>query len=505
MRRESKYFVYLFLMFVGVIIGILLTVQLDLTLQSRAEKNLTPLDENFAFDSALTAVSPPPVGQVDFRRAFVEASKRVLPAVVRITAWKTISFSEFKKFHKDQDEDFWERLNPFRTPRGFRQGGSGSGILVHPKGYILTNTHVIRGANRVEVTLMDNRTFPARIVGADTLTEVAVIKIDGKDLPVARLGNSDDLEVGQWVMAIGNPLELRFTVTAGIISAIGRQMRIINDNFGIENFIQTDAVINPGNSGGPLVNLRGEVIGVNTAIATRSGFYEGYGFAIPINLAKTVMEDLIRKGKVERAYLGVAMLPMDAKKAKAYGMEKPRGVFIDSILPDGPAGKAGILPEDIMLEIDGREVDRPNQVQAIIAQKKPGQEVHIKLWRNGKELEVAVVLGEREYRSATFARTPPEEKEETKTLGLEVRDLSRKERKELRINEGGVRVERVKYFSAAFDAGLLKGDVILELNGQPVQDEEDFWNRLNAMETGDVARLLVARRQVRTHLFLEIP
>ena len=508
MKKQSRYFFYLSLIFLGMVFGIILTSRLDLTLTSQANEGNRLIDKQFSFAQAESAAAPP-VDRVDFQRAFIEVNKRVTPSVVRITALRTISMEEFRKFHRNQNRDFWDffnkRLNPFRSPREFHQGGAGSGIIVHPKGYILTNTHVVKGADQVEVTLMDERTFPAQIVGADSLTEVAVIKIEADDLPVARLGDSDKLEVGQWVMAIGNPLELRFTVTAGIISAIGRQMRVISDNFGIENFIQTDAGINPGNSGGPLVNLRGEGIGVNTAIATRSGYYEGYGFAIPINLAKSVMEDIITKGRVLRAYLGIAMLPMDSRKAKAYGLEKPRGVFIDSILPDGPAGKVGIQPEDILLAVNGAEVNRPNQVQALVAQHKPNEKIVLKIYRKGKILEIPVVLGERDFGRAAPARKPLKKREQKEpSLGLEVKDLSKKEARELGLEEGVV-VSTVEPFSAASEAGLVPGDVILKLNDEPVKGEKSFWKKLDALKSGDVARILVYRAGNRTHVFLEIP
>ena len=509
MKKQSRYFFYLSLVFLGMIVGIILTSRLDLTVSSRADVGEKLLDKNFSF-AAAEALAPPPVQGVDFRRAFIEVNKRVTPSVVRITAMHTISLKEFRKYHKNQDKDFWDffndRMNPFKGPREFRQGGSGSGIIVHPKGYILTNTHVVKGATELEVTLMDERTFPAQIVGADSLTEVAVIKIDADNLPVARLGDSDKLEVGQWVMAVGNPLELRFTVTAGIISAIGRQMRIINDNFGIENFIQTDAVINPGNSGGPLVNLRGEVIGVNTAIATRSGYYEGYGFAIPINLAKSIMEDIITKGRVQRAYLGIAMLPMDSRKAKAYGLDRPRGVYIDSILPDGPAGKAGIQPEDILLAIDGTQVNRPNQVQAIIAQQKPREKVTLQVFRKGKTVDIPVTLGERDFgtpRRSGALRKKPSRKEIP--LGLEVKELGKKEALALGVKGSHVVVGAVEPFSAASEAGLLPGDVILSINDKKVEKKQEFWDVLNALNSGEVARLYVLRRGSKTHLFLEMP
>ena len=347
MRKESRYLFYVGLIFIGVIFGVLLTSQLNFHETLQAGNNYSYGNENFKLPEPVNS-SLQISGNDDLSSKFIAINKKVTPSVVSIRAIRIFSSRDIKRFHKNQDEDILERLNPFRNNEGFQQGSSGSGIIVHEDGYILTNTHVVNGADKLDVTLNDGRQFPGEIVGVDSLTEVAVIKIEGDDLPIADLGDSEKLQVGQWVVAIGNPLELQFTITAGIVSAIGRQMRIIGDRFGIENFIQTDAVINPGNSGGALVDLTGKVIGVNTAIATRTGYYEGYGFAIPINLAKAVMEDLVTKGRVVRAFLGIVMTPMDYKKAKVYGMEKVAGVYVDDLLEEGPAGKAGVKPEDII-------------------------------------------------------------------------------------------------------------------------------------------------------------
>ncbi len=510
MRKENRYFLYVTLIFVGVAIGVILTSNLNLTDVGQAQKRTALVDEDFSFPTG-TSKSVSPASSDGFTNSFVEINKSVTPAVVSINSYRKVSYSDLKKYH-DGDKRFWdlfpERLNPFRSPqKEFKQGGAGSGIIVHEDGYILTNTHVIEGATELQVTLLDNRTFHGKIVGIDPLTEVAVIKVDGDDLPAAHLGNSDDLQVGQWVMAIGNPLELRFTVTAGIISAIGRQMDIIRDVWAVENFIQTDAVINPGNSGGALVNLQGEVIGVNTAIATRSGFYEGYGFAIPINLAKAVMEDLITEGRVVRAYLGIQMQPMDQKKAKAYRMEKVEGVFIDQILSDSPASRGGLESEDILLEVDGIRIQRSNQVQSIIAQKDPGSEVEVVVFRNGEEKRILVVLEEREYEESQVAAvsTSSEETEEL-VLGLDVETLGRRRARDLNLEDvRGVLVTNVDAFSNAFEAGLRVDDLIIEVNSDDVADEDEFWKKIENLESGDVARLYVQRGQGTTHLFLELP
>lgn len=509
MEKEKRYLLYTGLVFLGVAIGVILTGNLEMTSVGQAGKRTSLLDANFS----LPGGSNPPAGvstpNGEFTGAFIEINKRVTPAVVSISTSRKISLNEAKKYH-DEDSKLWDllpdRLNPFRSQPELRQGGSGSGIIVHGDGYILTNTHVVEKATQLEVTLVDNRSFPGEIVGIDPLTEVAVIKISADDIPVAALGNSDDLEVGQWVMAIGNPLELRFTVTAGIVSAIGRQMSIIRDVWGIENFIQTDAVINPGNSGGALVNLNGEVIGVNTAIATRSGFYEGYGFAIPINLARSVMEDLITKGRVIRPYLGIQMQQMDHKKAKAFGMDRPEGVFIDAILNDSPAQKAGLQAEDILLEVDGIPIERSNQVQSLIAQKKPDDIVDILIFRKGKRKNIKVVLAERPNEEQVSYEPPAEEEQDSQALGLEVQTLGPSKARELRLDRiKGVLVTDVQMYSFAMDAGLQINDVITEINSGEVSNENEFWSTIQSLESGDVAMLNVYRGNGSTHLFLQVP
>ncbi len=502
MKKESRYFFYVGLVFIGVIFGVILTNRFEMQQDSQAYVNKNLIDENFSFP-ANSGGSDRNSTTDDFSRTFIKINKMVTPSIVSITAVRNFSVKDLEKFHGKGNKDFFDL---FRSPnREFRSGASGSGIIVHPEGYILTNTHVVKNATQLEVSLFDNRRFQGHIVGVDSLTEVAVIKIEADDLPVARLGDSNKLQVGQWVVAIGNPLELHFTITAGIISAIGRQMRIIRDNFGIESFIQTDAVINPGNSGGALVDLQGNVIGVNTAIATRSGFYEGYGFAIPINLAKAIMEDLITKGRVVRAYLGISMLPMDYKKAKVYGLDRPAGVFVDNILNDGPAGQAGIQPEDIILAIDGTEVNQANQIQSFIAQKEPGKEVNILLFRQGKKLQIPVVLGER-VTSRKRTHFASQKEEEPIGLGLEVKNLNRREAEQLGLkNTGGVMVTGVKPFSKASDANLFISAVIIAVNDVPVDDEKEFWREMDKLKSGEIGKLLVKTATTQTHLFIENP
>jgi serine protease Do len=330
-------------------------------------------------------------------QAFVAISQAVTPAVVRIEADRDQQVSmgsapipeEFRRFFNLPDGEGGE------APRARTQTASGSGFIVSPEGYILTNEHVISGARRVRVFLPDRREYVAELVGSDPTTDVAVLKIEDRNLPTLSFGTSRDVRVGEWVLAVGNPgfgggSSLDYTVTAGIISAIGRPLQLIQRELGqqessqalapfaIEDFIQTDAVINPGNSGGPMVNVRGQVVGINSAIASRTGFYQGYGFAIPIDLARRVMEDLVEYGRVRRPYLGVSMVAVEAEDAEYYGLPRTSGVLVQAVPSDGPAAAAGIRQEDVIVAIDDEQVERPSQLQSVIAQKRPGDRVRVR-------------------------------------------------------------------------------------------------------------------------------
>lgn len=269
----------------------------------------------------------------------------------------------------------------------------GSGVIISPDGYVVTNSHVVENADRIQVRLEDKRQFRAEIVGRDRSTDLAVVKIDGEtDFPVVPIGNSDRVQVGDWVVAVGNPFQLTSTVTAGIVSALGRQLRIIEDQFRIENFIQTDAAINPGNSGGALVNLQGELVGINTAIASRSRHSEGYGFAVPSLLVDRVATDLIAYGEVRRGYLGVSILPVNAKVAGELGMEEIRGVYIEDVRGGSAADQAGIESGDVVVSIMGRPVNAPNDLQSIVARHRPGEELNVRVLRDSRERTIDVEL-----------------------------------------------------------------------------------------------------------------
>lgn len=442
--------------------------------------------------------------------AFVQVANAVTPTVVYIEV-KT----DGKVFDIPEDHDFFFKEFPFFKDLPKRpQVGTGSGVIISSDGYIVTNNHVVKDAKSISVTLNDKRKFTAELIGTDPLTDLAVIKIDAKNLTPAYLGNSDNIKVGQWVLAIGNPLGLTSTVTAGIISALGRGgLRLIQDSYGIEDFIQTDAAINPGNSGGALVDLSGAVIGINTAIASRTGYYQGYGFAIPINIVKTVTKDLIEYGKVKRGYIGVQIREVDNATAKALGLEKTQGVIVESLVEGGAAKDAGIEEGDIILSIDERDVFKPNDLQSYVASKHAGDKVRLKVFRNGKTLEKEITLRPRKEDEADTQ--PVKKKEERKVdesiksktyneLGLTVQNLTSDELKRYKV-ENGVLITAVESISPAYDAGLREGLVITEVNKKKIDSVKDFDEEISKKK-GSAVLLRVRDAQGNARFIgLEIP
>lgn len=383
MKTRDRYLSGILLVLIGVIIGTLFAFyQQQYAVNDQAEVDVTEVNH-----STKPIFSDNQLEKLDARFLFKKVAEHVTPTVVKIETVIPVSDIRGDEYG-DRDDGFWGNIIPRRAHT------VGSGIMISPDGYILTNNHVIEGAveNRIEVVLNDKRTFEARVVGNDSSTDLAVIKIDGQNLPAITIGNSDEVDVGEWVLAIGNPFRLKSTVTAGIVSALSRDVQIINDEMRIESFIQTDAAINKGNSGGALVNTSGELIGVNTAIASQSGSYQGYGFAVPSNLASKVAEDIIEFGEVRRALLGVQIAGVDAARAEELNMDEIRGVQILEVNSGGAADESGIYPNDVILSVNGIKVNESNQLQQKIAVLRPGEIVELEILRNGTVLNKSVEL-----------------------------------------------------------------------------------------------------------------
>ncbi len=433
--------------------------------------------------------------------AFTDIAKRITPSVVSISAEKVIKNPHLGLEESPQFESpFEEFFRRFQPPEGeFRTEGLGSGLIVRSDGYILTNNHVVEGAEEIRVTLLDNTTYEAERIGTDPSTDVAVIKIKGDEFPAAPLGNSDDVEVGQWVLAIGNPMRLSFTVTAGIVSALGRNINIIPGSYSIEHFIQTDAVINPGNSGGPLVNLQGEVVGINSAISTRTGFYQGYGFAIPISLAKRIMEDLIEFNRVIRPILGIQIRNITPELAEALGLKDPVGVLVEDFTQEvSPAREAGVERRDVIVRVDGEKVKQTNELQSKIAQHHPGDVVKLDIIRDKKEIEINVKLAERPEEALIAEERSTREPESTSKFGMEVEPVPDEMAEELNLgSDEGVIVTQVDPNSPAAQASpfpLRRGDIILEMGkSQKIGSIRDYEQIIEDYGAGDRILLYIAR------------
>jgi serine protease Do len=497
-----------FLIFIGIVFGVVMV--------SNFRGVVAPGLADERGDVTIGAPSRLQEGKADNRalnKAFIDVNKAVTPTVVSITI---LTKPDENSGHMNQ---FFHFFGPDNGGDPEPSQGSGSGVIINPEGYILTNNHVVSDAqeNHVDVILNDNRKLKARIIGTDPSTDLAIIKVDGKDLPTASLGNSDELEVGEWVVAIGNPLGLNSTVTAGIVSAIGRsQIGVITDNEGyaIENFIQTDAAINPGNSGGPLVDLNGDVIGINTAIATTNARYQGYGFAIPINLAKSVASDLIRYGEVRRGYIGVRISGVDEVTAKSIGLDGAKGVLVQSLETGGAGESAGLKPGDVILSVDGKKVNAASELQSLIARKHPGDKVALQVFRDGRSSETSVTLKSRTTTARPVADPGgvggerPKERTSTsidlEKLGMKISELTSKEKRDLDVDHG-VRVASVTRFTEAYERGLREGDVITEADQKAVRSPADFKSVLDARKSGDAILLRVKRAGGLSFVAIELP
>jgi serine protease Do len=416
------------------------------------------------------------------------ASEKTINSVVHITA---------KIPRQVQRDPFFEFFHGPQQPSQQFAFGAGSGVILNTEGYIVTNNHVIDKAVEIEVTLNNNMKFPAKVIGTDPNTDLAVLKINAKNLEPIIIGNSDDVRIGEWVLAVGNPFDLTSTVTAGIVSAKSRNINIINsrsrrDNFPIESFIQTDAAVNPGNSGGALVNARGELIGINTAIASNTGSYAGYSFAIPVNLMRKVVKDIIDFGTVQRGFIGARVSNVTQEIMDAQKLPDTRGVYVGEVIPGGAAEKAGIQVGDVILRIDGKDLFTSSELLEEIGKASPGQKMLLDLrGKNGKHREVQIVLLNSDGDMALITKKNSEEK--MKKLGASFLELSEKEKQELGIS-CGIKITQMQAGKLK-SLGLKDGMVISKLNNRPVCSVEDFKLILGEEQDGLLMELIISRNR----------
>jgi serine protease Do len=465
---------------------------------------------SYAADGRIALVARQKLSEVDdLSAAFRNVATAMRPSVVSISSVQRVQPSSSlrrgtpglpEEFRGLVPDDFFDRFHEFRVPeKGFERQGLGSGVIVSSDGYIVTNNHVVRGADEINVTLSDKRNLEAKVVGTDARTDLAVLKIEADDLLPAPLGDSEAAEVGEWVLAIGSPFGLRQTVTAGIISAKGRQMDITD----YEDFIQTDAAINPGNSGGPLVNLRGEVIGINTAIASRTGTYMGVGFAIPSGMVRKVKDAIVKHGRVQRGRMGALIQNLDEDLARSFGYDSTKGVLVGDVLPDSPSEKAGVRAGDIVVEYNGRAVSDVNELRNAVADTAPNTRSELLIFRDGKTLRVPIVVGELTDEPVRVGQRT--ESDSSVNLGMTVQTLTPELARQLGYEPGeqGVVVTDVEPGSLGAQEGITAKDVIVDVNGKPIRSVRDFQK---AMDEGDVSkgiRLQVMRDGVRRFAFLK--
>jgi len=436
-------------------------------------------------------------------RAFSEIVTAVSPSVVNISTTKVVR-RDTGPFFEDPFFDFFSPFHEFGMPKKWKERSLGSGVIVSPDGYIITNNHVVEKSDEIKVTLLDRRSFKGRIVGADPKTDVAIIRIDANNLPTLSWGDSDKLQVGEFVLAIGSPYGLSNTVTMGIISAVGRANVGIAD---YEDFIQTDAAINPGNSGGPLVNIKGELIGMNTAIFSRTGGYQGIGFAVPSNMVRLVMDQLVQKGKVTRGWIGVTIQELTPELAQEFGLKRSKGALVSDVAKDSPAARAGIIRGDVILEFNGKEVKDVSSLRNMVAQSKTGNEITMRILRAGKEFTVKVGIVElpREVAEAVPNHLPDDSDAKVLT-GLTVMNLTKEIVRQLGFNrdEKGVVVARVEPGSPADEAEVKKGDIIKEINKKEIGTLEDF-NRIAAtLRSSEPVLLFVNRSGKKFYVILKV-
>lgn len=452
--------------------------------------------------SDATANETPITTLEDFNNAIVDIADRTNRTVVTITTTQTVTQRQQSPFSFFFDDP------RFNQEREFSRQGLGSGVIVSEDGYILTNNHVVANAEEINVQLFDGEEVDAEIVGTDPASDIAVLKIESDDeFPAIALGNSDDIRVGEMVLAIGSPLGEQFahSVSMGIVSASGRSSLGLN---AYENYIQTDAAINPGNSGGALINLDGELVGINTAIASRSGGNQGLGFAIPVNMARDVMEALITEGRVARGFLGISLGgEVDRTMAQALGLESAKGIVVGGVEPDAPADQAGLQEGDIIVTLNGEDVGSWTDFRVKIGNRKPGDEVTLGVIRDGEEMSYDIELGELEPQQMASNNMNNNDMEDLReTLGFSVDNLTNSIRQQLELGEGveGVVVNNISQASNSYRQGLRRGDVITRVGDNDVTNPNEFYSAIqNYIDNETDAVLLRVNRQGR-NVFIAI-
>jgi serine protease Do len=447
------------------------------------------------------AVPRVPSQIIETSKAFSEIASAVSPSVVNISTTKVVK-RETSPFPEDPFFEFFRPFHDFGMPRKWKEKSLGSGVIVSSDGYIITNNHVVEQSEDIKVTLYDKRTFTGKIVGADPKTDVAIVKISSDNFPSAPWGDSDKLQVGEFVLAIGNPFGLSHTVTMGIISAVGRANVGIAD---YEDFIQTDAAINPGNSGGPLVNTKGEIIGINTAIFSKSGGYQGIGFAVPSNMARLVMDQIMKQGKIVRGWLGVTIQEMTPELSHKFGLKDSKGALVGDISKDSPAEKAGIIRGDVIIEFNGKEVTGVAHLRNMVAQTRVGSSAVVKIIRDGKEITLNTVIAELPKEIAGAPQEPSSEDiQKGIFFGIQVTDLTKEIQQQLGIgtDEKGVVVMKVETGSAGDEVGLKRGDVIQEIDRKRISGVQDFKRVVAHLKSGEDILLYINRGGRRFYLTL---
>lgn len=468
------------LLFVGAAVGLTISSRFDL------------INTGSAINRPALKVSP---ALTELSNALADIAAAVTPSVVNISTTKTVK--QENPLNPFLEDPFFRRF--FGEPNGggryreFKERSLGSGVVVSPDGYIVTNNHVVDGASDIKVVLSDKSEYKGKVIGSDPRSDVAVIKIDAKNLPTLSWGDSDELRAGEMVMAVGSPFGLNQSVTTGIISAVGRANVGIAD---YEDFIQTDAAINPGNSGGALINMRGQLVGINTAIFSRTGGYQGIGFAVPVKMVKQVMDSLIKTGKVVRGWLGVSVQAMSPQLAKQFGVENAEGALVGEVVKDSPADKAGMKRGDVIVGFDGRKVDDSGHLRNMAASTPVGSRVKVDIVRDKSRMAVEVEIGE-QPKDAQASQGEAETPETSSALtGVTVQDLTPELMDKLGLDKdvAGVVVISVEQASAADEAGLARGDVILSINKKAVKNTKSYNAIVTKLKEEEPVLLLINRQ-----------